>query len=172
MQNQPLSLSPVGAGDLVDVEAVLDDLRSYSIHVDGVGRRPDAAIQFATARPPGARLEDKHPFVAREIGRPVGLLDIINRYPSSGTVFIGLLAVRESLQGRGLGRALYYEAENFIRNDLAANDISLAVVEANPVSGFWKRMGFVPTGVVKPYEGQAIVSRSIIMAKSLRAFMR
>lgn len=75
MRNQLPSLSPFDAGDLVDVEAVFDDLRSYSTHVDGVGRKPGAAVEFATARPPGTRLEDKHAFVAHRNGRPVGLLD-------------------------------------------------------------------------------------------------
>lgn len=167
MPNKPLILSRVTDGELVDVETVFDDLRGYSTCVDGEDRRVGAAIEFATARPPGARAEDKHPFVAYRDGRPVGLLDVIDGYPIPGTAFIGLLAVRESLHGAGLGRALYEQAETFIRKNLGAGSIRLAVVEANPVHGFWKQMGFVPTGDVPAYEGRTIVSRLIMMEKSV-----
>jgi GNAT superfamily N-acetyltransferase len=165
MLNERLRLSRVTTQDLVDVEGVFDDLQKYSTYVDGGCRREGAAFEFATARPPSASIEDKHSFVAHQDGYPVGLLDIIDGYPLLGTAFIGLLAVRENLHGAGLGRDLYTQAETFIRDDLEARVIRLAVVEANPVGGFWKRMGFVPTGEWKPYEVQTVTSRLILMEK-------
>lgn len=165
MPNERLRLSRVTAQNLVDVEAIFDDLRNYSTYIDGGYRRDGAAFEFATAHPPSVSVEDKHSFVAHKDGYPVGLLDVIDGYPLLGTAFIGLLAVRESLHGAGLGRDLYMQAETFIRGDLEARVIRLAVVEANPVIGFWKRMGFVPTGEWKPYEVQTVTSRLILMEK-------
>ncbi|WP_316213466.1 MULTISPECIES: GNAT family N-acetyltransferase [unclassified Bradyrhizobium] len=87
--------------------------------------------------------------------------------PVPGTAFIGLLAVRESAQESGVGRALFREAERFARDDLRARTLRLAVVETNPVMGFWMKMGSRPTGEVKPFEGEVIKSRSALMEKEL-----
>ncbi|MGW5959067.1 GNAT family N-acetyltransferase [Methylorubrum thiocyanatum] len=162
-----LWLSPVSAVDLSDVEAVFDDLRGYSVRVDGESRRRGAAKEFATALPPGCGLQDKHAFVAKRDGLPVGLLDIIDGYPGQGVAFIGLLAVNESLHGAGIGRQLYAEAERYVRDRLGAHTIRLAVVEANPVLGFWQRMGFAQTGESKPYGGGTVASRAILLEKAL-----
>lgn len=159
----------VVADDLRDVQSVFDDLRAYSKHVDGRIRRTDAAREFATALPPGCDVQDKYGFVAYLHGRPVGLLDVIVGYPVPGTAFIGLLAVKEDLHGTGIGRSLYSEAERFMRDDLQAHTARLAVVETDAVGGFWEKMGFEPTGERKPYAGEAILSRSILMEKTIRS---
>jgi ribosomal protein S18 acetylase RimI-like enzyme len=109
----------------------------------------------------------KHAFLARSGALAVGLLDLIDGYPSAGTVCIGLLAIRQSAQGAGLGRALYREAERFARDELGARVLRLAVVATNPVIGFWTRMGFRPTGETKPFCGESVTSLSILMEKHL-----
>lgn len=167
VRNGALRISRVSAADLSDVEAVFDDLRGYSVRVDDEPRRRGAAEEFATAVPPGCGLQDKHAFVAKRDGLPVGLLDIIDGYPGQGVAFIGLLAVNESLHGAGIGRRLYAEAERYVRDRLGAYTIRLAVVEANPVLGFWQRMGFSPTGESKPYGGGVVASRAIFLEKAL-----
>lgn len=162
-----ISLVPVALDDLSDVEIIFDDLDGYSFHVDGVSRRDGAACEFATALPPGYEPQHKHSFVAQANGLSIGLLDVLDGYPSSGTAFIGLLAVRESAQGSGFGRALFQEVERFARDELKATIIRLAVIEANPVIGFWKKMGFRPTGEVKPHEKEAVTSRAVLMEKEI-----
>lgn len=167
MPSSFLELYRVDAGNLIDVETILADLRNYSQRVDGEPRRTGAATEFATALPAGSLVCDKHAFVAHRNGLPVGLLDIINRYPAPGSAFIGLLAVREGLHGIGLGRALYMEAEKFALNHLEARTIRIGVVETNAVTGFWQRMGFKATGEVKPHRGTSVSSRAILMEKTL-----
>lgn len=152
---------------LREVDDVFDDLTTYSQRVDGVARRSHAAHEFATALPPGRELRHKYAFLAKLGDVAVGLADIIDGYPSRGTAFIGLLAVRETVQGSGIGQRLFQEVERFARNELGARTMRLAVVEANPVIGFWVKMGFHPTGEVKPFEGEAIKSQSILMEKVL-----
>ncbi|WP_316228112.1 MULTISPECIES: GNAT family N-acetyltransferase [unclassified Bradyrhizobium] len=160
-----VSLVPVTSGNLHEVNAIFDELTAYSQRVDGVSRRNDAADTFMTAVPAGHALKDKHAFVAKRRGAALGLLDMIDGYPLPGTAFIGLLAVRESAQGSGIGRALFREAERFARDSLRARNLRLAVVESNPVIGFWTKMGFHPTGEVKPFSGEANISRAILMEK-------
>lgn len=167
MAGGPLCLVRACADELADIEAVFDDLRAYPHRVDGTGGRADAAHEFVAARPPGCDPRDKHAFVAHRNGIPIGLLDLIGDHPRPGTAFVGLLAVRESQHGAGLGRALYARAEAIMRFRLKARTARLAVVETNPVSGFWRRMGFGPTGEVSPYAGEAVRSRAILMEKPL-----
>lgn len=165
--NASIELSRVVADDLMDVEAIFHDLRNYSRRVDGEYQRNGAAREFATAFPKGSHIRHKHALVAYRLERPVGLLDIIDAYPVRGTAFIGLLALRESLHGAGLGRLLYSQAEQFIQGYLRSQTIRIAVIETNPVSGFWHHMGFRPTGEVKPYERESISSQAILMEKRL-----
>ncbi|WP_177232285.1 GNAT family N-acetyltransferase [Methylobacterium gossipiicola] len=160
-------MSRVTENSFADVESIFDDLRAYSRCVDGVDRRDGAATEFVTALPPGSHVRNKHSFVMYRHGSPVGLLDIIAHYPAPNVAFIGLLAVRESLHGIGLGRALYDRAEHLIRTDLRATTVRIAVIETNPACGFWRRMGFRTTGEVKRYEGRAVTSHAILMEKPL-----
>ncbi|WP_315810656.1 MULTISPECIES: GNAT family N-acetyltransferase [unclassified Bradyrhizobium] len=161
-----VSLAPVSLADLREVETIFDELTAYSQHVDGVLRRDNAAYEFVTALPVVTPCH-KHAFLARCQGLTVGLLDIVDGYPVPGTAFIGLLAVRESAQKSGVGRALFREAERLARDDLRARNLRLAVVETNPVMGFWMKMGFRPTGEVKPFEGEVLKSSAALMEKEL-----
>lgn len=163
----PVSLVAITSDDLRAVDAVFDDLTAYSVRIDGVPKREEAASAFATALPPGCAPRDKHAFLALCDSVAIGLLDLIHGYPATGTAFIGLLAIRQSAQGSGLGRMLYQAAERFARNDLKARALRLAVVEANPVVGFWTRMGFGPTGEIRPFQGERVTSRTILMEKRL-----
>jgi GNAT superfamily N-acetyltransferase len=163
----PLSLVAITSNDLGEVNAVFDDLTAYSMQVDGVPKREDAAFAFVTARPSGCELRNKHAFLAKCSGAVIGLLDLIDGYPAPGTAFIGLLAIRQSAQGAGFGRALYQAAEHFAREDLRARTLRLAVVETNPVLGFWARMGFEPTGETRPFHGERLTSQAVLMEKQL-----
>ncbi len=122
----------------------LKKLRRYSADTDGVAKRRDAAYAFFNAIPPGHPRNKKHAFLAKNDEWIVGLVDMIADYPAPGTVFVGLLAIREPLQGRGggLGKALWLTAECFARDALNARRVRLAVVESNPVIGFWTKWAF------------------------------
>lgn len=158
-------LVPVAPDDLRDVDAVFDELRAFSKRVDGVPKKHHAAQAFATSLPPKHAPHKKYAFLAKAGGRTIGLLDMIADYPSTGTVFIGLLAISERFQKSGFGRALWCTAERFAREQLDAKTLRLAVIESNPVLGFWEKMGFRPTGEVKPYQGERRSSRAILMEK-------
>ncbi len=98
-----VSLAPVTSDDLREVDNIFDELTDYSRRVDGVSKRDTAAYEFLNVLPPGYESRQKYAFLAKREGVAVGLLDIIDGYPSLGTAFIGLLAVRETAQGSGVG---------------------------------------------------------------------
>ena len=165
-------MAPITHDDLYEIETVFDNLTGYSMNVDGVLKRPDAASEFVNGIPPDHTILTKHAFLAKHDGVTIGLLDVIDGYPSHGTAFIGLLAVQENMQGKGFGRALFLAAEQWVREKLKAQTLRLAVVASNPVLGFWEKMGFSPTGEVRLYHGAAISSDAILMEKSLQADIR
>ncbi|MCJ2122538.1 GNAT family N-acetyltransferase [Methylobacterium sp. J-077] len=149
------------------MDTVFDDLTAYSMRIDGVPRREDAASAFVTALPPGCEPRNRHAFLAKCEAASIGLLHLIDGYPTAGTAFIGLLAIRQSAQGAGLGRALCQTTERFARKNLHVHTLRLAVVATNPVQGFWTRMGFDPTGETKPFQGKRVTSQAILMEKQL-----
>ena len=163
----PISLLAVTSDDLREVDAIFDDLTTYSMRVDGVPKREDAASAFVTALPLGCESHNAHAFLAKRDVRAIGLLHLTNGYPTSGTAFIGLLAICQNAQGSGFGRALCQAAEQFARKHLHVHTLRLAVVATNPVSGFWARMGFEATGQTKPYRGERVTAQAMLMEKRL-----
>ena len=162
-----LFLKPADLQDERVVDGLLDQLTTYSMAAEGVPKTKDGARQFLTAFPPGRASENKYAFLVVHGWEPVGLVDVIDGYPTASVAFIGLLAVNESNQRKGLGRAAYKLVEQFAQDELQAATMRLAVVETNPVVGFWHKMGFRETGEVKPYAGEAKTVNAILMQKSI-----
>lgn len=89
----------------------------------------------------------------------------------SRTALIGLLLIAEPFQRRGIGTDAYGAIEDCIRSwgDGCAQ-VRIGVVRTNErVLPFWSRLGFVPTGEVKPYRYASVVSETIVLKKALRA---
>ncbi|WP_166142330.1 hypothetical protein [Methylosinus sp. RM1] len=76
-----VSLSPVTSGDLSEIDGIFDDLTNYSLRVDGVSKRSNAAHEFLNALPPGFEPRHKYAFLAKRGGVAVGLLDIVEVVP-------------------------------------------------------------------------------------------
>jgi ribosomal protein S18 acetylase RimI-like enzyme len=84
----------------------------------------------------------------------------------SQTAFLGLLLLRESQQGMGLGKEIYRLVEQMaVENGF--KKIRLAVVDSNPVQKFWEKLGFQETGTVRPHEGRKIKSTKRALEKVL-----
>lgn len=167
MRTAIIVLVSVKPDDLHEVDSVFNDLQTFSKRVDGVPKRSDAAKDFMPSLPPGHDPRKKHVFLAKIGEKAIGLLDIVADYPAPGTAFIGLLAIRESMHGTGLGRALCHAAEDFAQEHLKAKVIQLAVVESNPALEFWTKIGFRPAGEERLYQGERQRSRAILMQKLL-----
>lgn len=165
-------LDPIGMDDVALVDVLLDGLAAYSMKVDGVPRRADGARHLLTATPPGYGREHKIVFAIRCDARPVGLIDVIRDYPRASTLFVGLLAVIEPCQGRGIGRAAFERLERWARAEIGASRLRLAVVAENPVVGFWLAMGFSETGETRPHAGERVTGTVLLMEKALAPGVR
>ena len=167
-RDQSIRLEPMNLADEAEVDRLLDRLTRYSMLVDGVPKMRDGARHLLTATPPGKKAEDKHVFKVVYGADTVGIIDIIKDYPQNGVAFIGLLAIAEDSHRQGLGRQTYQGLEALAQQQMKASIIRLAIVDANPVEGFWERMGFERTGEVRPYTGEAVVGNAVLMEKALQ----
>ena len=166
-ERERVALRPIGINDVSLVDALLDGLHQYSMNVDGVPKMVEGAHHLLTATPEGYRPESKHVFAVCSRDGIVGIVDIINDFPRPSVAFIGLLAIVERFQRRGLGRDTLQAVEDFARRELGAKRPRLAVVATNPVEGFWTKMGFAATGEERPYAGERLSSTAHLMEKAL-----
>ncbi|MER5468275.1 GNAT family N-acetyltransferase [Streptomyces sp. NPDC002685] len=77
-----------------------------------------------------------------EQGRIVGLVCLLDRHPTDGHPWIGLLLVQGNLHRRGLGRRLAGLVEERFRHE-GRDGLRLAVLENTPTSlAFWTSLGW------------------------------
>jgi len=162
-----VALKPIGIADVALVDKILDGLQQYSIIVDGVPKMTDGARHLLTATPDGYDRDSKFVFAIMLGSKPIGVVDVIQDFPARSTAFIGLLAIVESHQRRGLGRHALQAIELLARHKLAASELKLAVVASNPVLGFWHKMGFHETGEVRPHTRERVTSTALLLKKTL-----
>lgn len=118
--------------------------------------------------PEGKSYEDKFVLGVYGDGVMVGCIDLIRGFPDSITAFVGLLLIAEPFQGRGIGVRAYHLVENYIRAWGTCTKVRIGVVGTNEaVLPFWKKLGFMPTGEVKPYRYGSVMSKVVILVKSL-----
>jgi len=165
LQHQNPRLQRIGREEEAIVDQLLGRLTNYSLRVHGVPKMKDGARQLLTATPPNFSQETKHVFMVMLGSEPVGLVDVVDGFPNPGVAFVGLLAIAEDQHGLGLGRATLRLVEAFARSTLSAFKLGLAVVDTNPVTGFWHKMGFKETGEVRPCKVGALSANAILMEK-------
>lgn len=106
----------------------------------------EACREDFSALPPGREPEHKLLLGLWQEGRLRAVLDLVEGYPDEATLYIGLLELDASCQGRGLGTAL---VTALARESVLAgfSTLRLGCLVANtPGFGFWQAMGFQEEG--------------------------
>ncbi|WP_111828178.1 GNAT family N-acetyltransferase [Acinetobacter colistiniresistens] len=150
--------------DIANIQAVFEATPNYFKLIQGHQVEKNAARNDLKAVPTG------HPFTAKFFyaiyhkEQMIGCIDILQGYPESSIVFIGLLLFIESHQGLGYGS----QAVNFISglaHTWGGDRLRIAVVQSN-VSAFvfWSKQGFVE---LYRKELSAYVAPVIVMERPL-----
>lgn len=159
------------AGEREEVEAlqeVFEASPDYMNRITGLPPgRADGQSTFLIL-PEDKSYDDKLVYRIYWEERMVGCVDVVRGYPTDEYAWIGLLLIAEPYQRRGIGALAYDLVEKEIRTWPAIRKIRLGVVRTNEqVLPFWRKMGFVETGEVKPYRYARVASETLVLEKTL-----
>lgn len=150
------------------VLSIFESSPKYFLHVEG--KLPSIATvhEALNCRPITTIPEYEKKFlIIRSEGRPIGTAELHLNHPEKGVAYIGLLLIREDLNGKGFGRKAYCALERYLyeRHDVCV--VRLGVSDDHDVSGFWTKLGFRSNGRSYAYEGERKVTQVMEYEKRL-----
>jgi GNAT superfamily N-acetyltransferase len=149
------------------LQRVLEGAPRYAERITGAPPGPADAQSTYTILPEGKGYEDKFVYGIYEGGEMIGCADVIRDWPRAGTAHIGLLLIAERRQRQGHGRAAYQAIEREIAS-WGAKRVRIGVVGTNgDVLPFWRKLGFVPTGEVRPFRYGPVESHVTVLEKPI-----
>jgi ribosomal protein S18 acetylase RimI-like enzyme/predicted enzyme related to lactoylglutathione lyase len=155
--------------DIVTVQRLMEASPRYFLRVQNQIARSNEAREAFAALPPNTPPERKFCFGVYWAGELAGFADVILGYPDASYAYLGLLLFSESYQNQGLGRQAYQLIEEEISTWPDVKTIRLGVADTNDVGGFWRKMGFEPTGRRLPSHQPEIKASIIEMDKPIKA---
>lgn len=109
------------------------------------------------AFPPKKEAADKYFIGIFDDNYLVAVMDLIDRYPDNQTVFIRLLMVSKSYQGKGIGTYITKALSQTLGAE-GYSHIKLGYVKTNlSARSFWLKQGFHPTGIESVREHYTVI---------------
>jgi GNAT superfamily N-acetyltransferase len=153
--------------EMRELQRVLEEAPVYAHRITGVPPGRADAQSLYTVLPDGKSYADKFVFAIDRENEMVGCADLIRGYPDPATAMLGLLLVSERYRREAIGSRAYALLEQYIK-DWRCRRVRIGVVRSNAeVIPFWTRLGFEPTGEVKPYRYGSVASETVVLQKSL-----
>jgi len=143
-------------------EDILSILKLYQSNVDyyaAVQNNPvseEDCIHDMTKCPPGISKEQKYYFGFYRDGTLAAVMDFVDGYPDTGTVYIGLFIVDRALHGKGVGSSIL---RSFLKvmKEYGYQKAALGCFESNTAGkDFWIRLGFTVDEIVDRTEAQTL----------------
>ena len=87
----------------------------------------------------------------------IAVLDLIISFPDKGTAYIGFFMMNTDVQNGGIGSAIISDLCPFLKQ-IGMDEVRLGWVQGNPqAEHFWKKNGFVETGITNETEDYIVV---------------
>ena len=139
------------------VNAVLQAATDYHLLVEGVPPTDENVEEFFTSVPEGYTTKDLFPLGFCVDDKLIGVGGVLRRWNAPNKAIIGLLVLDPQWRGRGVGRAAVEHIEALAATWQDINQLRVAVVCTNKAAlNFWRKVGFVETGEIKPKYGPYI----------------
>ena len=156
--------------DLETVSSVLRHAHDYAEAVHGEPFGPEEAVSVFNEAPLGVPADTKRVYVVRFAGFDAGVIEFVIGHPTPSTLMLGLLVLDERFRGIGLGK----KSADWVELHALAHEgcvrVRLGVVRSNVGAlAFWKAMGYIETGEVKPWHDGAVTSEVVAFEKRLVA---
>ena len=133
------------------VNAVLQSATDYHVLVEGAPPTDAHVEEFFTSVPPGYNTQDLFSLGFFEGGKCIGLGGVLRKWNAPNKAIVGLLVFDPQWRGGGRGRAAFDHIKALARAWPDIDTLRVAVVRNNVVAlGFWRKVGFVETGEIKP----------------------
>ncbi|MBI3555321.1 MAG: GNAT family N-acetyltransferase [Deltaproteobacteria bacterium] len=155
--------------DLTTLQKVIEAAPSYWMRISARLPGRNAAEETFKALPDGKSYVDKFVLgVFDSEGAMIGCADLIRGFPNEETAMLGLLLISEPAQKKGYGKLTYEGIERLILSWKEIRKIRIGVIGTNEVVlPFWKSLGFLETGLRRPYEENGVISENIILEKAV-----
>lgn len=155
------------AANRAQVNAVLQAATDYHLLVEGRAPTEAHVEEFFTDVPPGYDLKAMAPlgfFVGDEM---VGAGGVLRGWNTPSKCMIGLLVLAPSWRRGGYGRQALARVESLVRSWGGYDTLRVGVVATNDDAlVFWRKVGFVDTGEIKPGYG-SFVANIVILEKPI-----
>lgn len=150
-----------------DVASIMRSATDYFMTVQGTPAPPTEVEEFFTALPAGYMLKDLFPLGFYAGGRVVGVGGVLKGWNAPNKSIIGLLLFDPQDRGKGYGAEAVRQIEDMVRSWPGMDRLRVGVVACNKnATLFWRRVGFVETGEVKP-RFEPFIDDVVILEKPL-----
>lgn len=170
MDHESPYLSPIELteGDVTDVASLYRRCADYFLLQDGaLPTFADAHELFADV-PREKDARDQTVFGWKEADDLYAVAAILRNYPEDGVWYLGFLIVDAVRRGRGVGRSIYSQVQDWAVAR-GAIEIRLAVLEANQAGErFWRSLGFSEVRRVGPDTFKMRSHRRIELSRHLK----
>ena len=145
------------------VNTILQAASDYNVLVEGVPPTAAHVEDFFTSLPPGYSADDLFPlgFFVGEVA--IGVGGLLRRWNAPNKTMLGLLVLAPQWRGGGRGRAAVGLIEALARTWPGIDRLRIGAIVTNlDALGFWRKMGYIDTGEIKPKYGSFIDDIAIL----------
>lgn len=146
----------VGEDDIAEIYALCVGNGLYYKYCPPFVTRQSIADDMK-ALPPKKKISDKYYLGCYDGDKLIAVMDLIMGYPDEKTAFIGFFMTDASVQNAGIGSQIIRDLCSGLK-DIGVANIRLGWVEGNPqAEHFWRKNGFIRTGVTYDTDKYTVV---------------